>query len=805
MFPYSDGSPPYEAAVAACLIVAFSVIGLTPARHRFNSLTHRIASGLRRTGMFSANISLSAEVHRMDLLRIAIGLMATLHYLPELRSAIAIGATGNALWFGATTALCACVTVGFATPLASVALLLSLNILVVNYTLNISIGSLAIAMCLIPMAIAPAGHTLSIDAMLLRRKTPVTMLYAVWGAPTVDRIQIGRFLALLAFAAINIYSALNHLQAQTWLDGLTVATILLFPVIDPKYHEVAATIYSHAPALYVAISKFTTWGMIAWQLFMVPLALWSRWTRLIVIVWGIIFFVFSAHVLAIKTLGTYEYVLFAIVFWSRSFIDNAGRHGLMIFFDDRCNLCDRTVKALSALDLFHRLEFRPLSSNIEAARQHGVSEDEALTDLVGVTPSGRIFRGYGLYQAIAARVLLTLPLWPILFLGRAVLIGPIVYRFIADRRRRLFGVCHLGTHKPRMEWTSQVTRSCSALANAMILSFVILLIGYALRLPLVGDAAPALASASKSAIGRAPLAFGFGEIDVFNEGDLQLYRKFSATSFVTPNGETGTRSFPVSEVMNSLLTQDLRAASASSLYCSLDFGKRFADFVAQGLTENDAARGWSVKAIFSVATHPSRDEMLSYKYVPLTWERVCTTIDSIGAKTPKKVEFAPETMSRYASLIGESLSSQQTVFALRFPCGAEKAAIAQWYDKAPGVRSGDELASMRKMFFSTNPLECLSSFREILPKAQNPSSSGLTLNGESCETALSSARGYLDILSGEPSATEKFAAAFSAAANKDRDACLAAVGEIRQAYMDEIFAKPQSKPAASPQSLAHTL
>ena len=67
----------------------------------------------------------------------------------------------------------------------------------------------------------------------------------------------------------------------------------------------------------------------------------------------------------------------------------------MIFFDDRCNLCDRTVKALAACDLFHRLEFKPLSQNVELARRHGVSEHEALTDLVGVSPGGQFFAGTG--------------------------------------------------------------------------------------------------------------------------------------------------------------------------------------------------------------------------------------------------------------------------------------------------------------------------------------------------------------------------------------------------------------------------
>ena len=105
------------------------------------------------------------------------------------------------------------------------------------------------------------------------------------------------------FAVINLYSALNHLKSQTWRDGLTTGTILLFPVIDPGYFGIADAVYARAPTLYVLFSKFTTYGMLVWQIGLLPLVLMSRWSRITTIVWGLIFFFFSTHVLAIKTLA----------------------------------------------------------------------------------------------------------------------------------------------------------------------------------------------------------------------------------------------------------------------------------------------------------------------------------------------------------------------------------------------------------------------------------------------------------------------------------------------------------------------
>jgi predicted DCC family thiol-disulfide oxidoreductase YuxK len=386
-------------------------------------------------------------------------------------------------------------------------------------------------------------------------------------------------------------------------------------------------------------SKFTTYGMLVWQIGLLPLVLLSRLTRVAAIVWGAIFFTFSAYVLAIKTLGTYEYVLFVLIFWSHAWIDGRGRRALMIFFDDRCNLCDRTVKILAAVDLFHRLEFRPLSINVALARHHGVSEDEALTDLVGVTPGGRIYRGYDLYRRISATVALMLPLWPLLFLGQALRLGPLVYRLVADRRRRLFGVCALGSHEPRMEWVPATLTKSSVTSSAVSLTFLVLFVAYAVRLPLISNALPQLSSVSRLTFGRSPLAFGLGMIDVFNEADLKLYRHVQRWELIGADGKIVDPSSPsFSETMYSLLTQDLRVASQASTYCSVSWGDQLATFYAN-TPAAALSRVTMIRTRFFVSTHPSRDDLLAYRYVPLTWEPTCTTYASTTDPAVRRVEY----------------------------------------------------------------------------------------------------------------------------------------------------------------------
>jgi predicted DCC family thiol-disulfide oxidoreductase YuxK len=638
MYPYSDGSPFYELGVAVTLLMGFGFIALTPVGHSCDSIARQLASSLRRSGLFSSTITLAAEIRRLDLLRVIIGVMATWHYAPEVADALTVGNSANAFWFGLTTLLTAFVAIGFATPIAATMLLLFLNTLVVNLTLDISIGSLAIAICLIPIMVAPSGHSLSIDAVLLRYCPTVRAVYRLWGRPTIDRIQISRFLALVAFCAINFYSASSHLESQTWRDGLTTGTILLFPVIDPSYYKVADAIYARAPMLYVLWSEFTTYGMLIWQIFLLPLVLISRWTRIAAIIWGVIFFVFSAHVLHIKTLGVYEYVLFIFVFWSHTWIDGRGRHAMTIVFDDGCNLCNGTVKALAWIDLFDRLEFRPLSQNTEFARQHGVSEDEALIDLVGVSPNGQIARGYDLYLQIAGRVLLIVPLWPILFIGGLMRVGPMAYRFIADRRRRLFGVCEPGRYQPRAAWAPIIARESSTIFIAVLLTFAALLGAYLLRAPVIAAWAPPLAAGSTTAFGSSPSVFGIGIINVFNEADLKLYHNTAKTGFVTTNGTGVPMAFSFSEAVNSLLTEDLRIAARSPVFCSESWGDHIARYYADILTPSDPARNFLIRTEFLISTHPSREDMLHFRYAPPTWQPACTTLASISNPAIRTVE-----------------------------------------------------------------------------------------------------------------------------------------------------------------------
>ena len=308
-------------AGVGAVIIALASIALTfrPLAHVSDSVLARAADGLRRVGFFP-NSNLHGELQRLDLLRIVLAIFLAGRFWPDLVFALHAGNTSAATWIGVGLVLTIALAAGIATPLAALLLAWLLNLVIDYVSYNESLGSVVVANCLVPLIISPAGYTLSIDSILMRRPNAaaavLSRLYGLWGPPTLDRVQVGRFLGFVAFASINVYSAVRHLQAPTWTSGAATAVILLSPIASPAWSPLSQWLYEHVTALYVAFSLASTYGMLVWQLLMLPLALVSRWTRGFVIVWGLMFFAFSTYVMHLKRLGAYEFVLWALVFWN---------------------------------------------------------------------------------------------------------------------------------------------------------------------------------------------------------------------------------------------------------------------------------------------------------------------------------------------------------------------------------------------------------------------------------------------------------------------------------------------------------
>ena len=772
-------------AGVAVLAAAFALASWRPAACRCDSATAALASALRKIGFFPVS-DLEIEVRRLDLLRIALAFLLLQRCYQDLSGQIFAGNTATIGWFALGTGLAGLLCVGFATPLAALLLGLLLNLIIDNYTFNSSLGSMVIAICLIPMIAVPAGRSLSIDAVLMRQDhalgRSIRSIYEIWGGATVDRIQVARFLSLLAFGGICIYSALKHLVSPSWTSGIATSFILLSPVSNQQYARSFQKFYEFQPQLFILFGFVSTYGMILWQLFLVPLVLLNYWTRLVTIVWGLLFFLLSTYVLSIKTLGVYEFVLWALVFWSQWKIGLQQKHGLLVIFTDRYA---RLVRFVRAVDLFRAIEFRPGSAGLDGEHGDGLST---------VSSAGAPLVGYDVLCAIVSHVLVLLPLWPLLQLGRIAGFGRLLYARLAGSSTR-----SLTSEYERPALAAVAT---GRIANTILIAFAVLFFAYAVRLPFVSSwSSGSLAGLSQSLLGQAPLIMGLGPIDVFNELDLKVYRNNSEIYHRSASGEIKGVAWPAvfkGEAQKSLMTQKARKLALQQFNCAEGYVRTAFSILDQNLPADHAFRDGLLYWEFMTFDRPTRDDFLKFEYVPFKGTRICRVSGSLKDINSLSTHFHPGGIERLRRLgMAFEPTDERMKLAERFPCVEEVARAAYWFDRPGGtVRDAADVAALRLLFKAKNegPLSCLFTYQALVKRMDmEPSQDAAAVMTGTCEGDLSSAEAYLLALGTDEALGKSLAEARAASAAGQTGACLLAAAEVRRSYLDRFRDEPQTR------------
>ncbi len=141
--------------------------------------------------------------------------------------------------------------------------------------------------------------------------------------------------------------------------------------------------------------------------------------------------------------------------------------------------------------------------------------------------------------------MLLLPIHPLLLIGR-YLGGPAVYRFVADRRTRLFGVCQIPTAKPEyaiLQGGQVINRNIvpgDPISVVFVHTMVLLVCFFvALPFPHLTDEPPValkkiqkLVSSPTSGAG----IYGVNPIDVFNQTDLRMAENWFTITRKTKDG-----------------------------------------------------------------------------------------------------------------------------------------------------------------------------------------------------------------------------------------------------------------------------
>jgi predicted DCC family thiol-disulfide oxidoreductase YuxK len=497
-----------------------------------------VAAFLLRRKLF--RVPLARDLVRVDLLRILAGLVL-LHRTLYSAAFVFHGPDPLSVKIACavTLLLATMFTLGIATPLAGAALLF-LNAVVLDTIMRTyTLGSDVLSMMLLVFTFLPAGTSLSVDRLVIQRDLPGARLlravYGIFGSPTLLRAVLTKAACLVSYSLLCLYSVSLHMTEPFWLSGDVGFFVLSSSYFNGHYAFFRELLASSPIA--IGLARLSMMTMLVWYFGFGLFVIIGGVFRWFAIGWAFLFFLVSTFVLQLGWLGYYEFLLLAVLFWNRAALNVRGRATLEVLYDDRCNLCDRTVRFLRRVDIFHVVALKPLSRNAELIARIGLSTSEALKDLYGHDPkTGRIWRGYDFYMEISKRLLLLWPAFAVFLLGRVLAIGPVIYRLIADRRVRWFGVCERAPEYGRASMGANLLLQGrrKRLPRSVFAAFLAIHAGMAAiffaTLPLFGSAPPPAFLSQMSHV------FSVAQINVFNQQDLKMNEHWFVIRAVASDG-----------------------------------------------------------------------------------------------------------------------------------------------------------------------------------------------------------------------------------------------------------------------------
>ncbi len=515
------------------LAVVVAVTGNPVVSARVTSALNWLAEVLSRRGAFQSNAV--EEAPKFALIRIAFGIFLTIRafwliYYMTSEDWINYSVSAPAIF----SMLCALlVTAGLLTQPTFVFLIL-LQWHIGDALLGTStLGNDIAAFLSMLLIFANAGAHLSVDGILRRRHSlagrAIAATYYRYGLAPDATVQIAKLLALFGYWCVCVYSLGVHLGEPSWMQGVAGPQLLTNNFMSRFGSEFAVVFASSEFA--VLFGRISLWGMLPWYLLLLPCVVWGGLPRAYAIIWGLLFFTLSLFVLRLGWLAEFEFLFFAALFWQKAFL--GGPKTLQVAYDDRCNLCDRTVKFVKAVDVFNRVDLKPLSKNQEWLIKHGIDPNDAQKDLYGVKTDSkdRPAKGYDFYLMLSREVLILLPLLPVLLIGQ-FLGGRSIYRFIADRRTAIFGVCQIPTVKREHSYLPIEGRLITNISGRdpvaiVFLHMIFLGIAYLTTIPtpFIFLSAPMPIQNVFTLLrpfGEAAHIYGITPIDVFNRTDLRM-------------------------------------------------------------------------------------------------------------------------------------------------------------------------------------------------------------------------------------------------------------------------------------------
>jgi predicted DCC family thiol-disulfide oxidoreductase YuxK len=309
------------------------------------------------------------------------------------------------------------------------------------------------------LAAGPSGSLLSIDALIQGMKTAATgNIEAAFRSSAA--LWTHRYTWLL-MGALYVGTGIAKLQSSLtnhWLSSANLRNIMWKKWLEVYWYQPHFGWLIRADSLPAWILVILGAGTVAFELGFI-FAVFFRRARPFLALWGLAFHLGNLLVLKIW-FTTLMAAYVSLIDWTaaRRFLSSLVRDPLLVFYDDGCGRCRRTVAILRSLDLFDALE--PVAGSDPRRRAYPQITDEMLAGDLCVVAAGRRAAGYDAYAWIAESVLLLWPIAAIMRFRPISALGRRVYRPVAGSR-------HCPLAAPKTKQRAATRRSEFALVHGL--------------------------------------------------------------------------------------------------------------------------------------------------------------------------------------------------------------------------------------------------------------------------------------------------------------------------------------------------
>jgi len=296
----------------------------------------------------------------------------------------------------------------------------------------------------------PGDKAFSIDSLRHKLSTPFTH-YSAYSTPAVSRLAY--YLPVLVCLGFLYFDSVIHkMYAEHWRNGLGA----WLPSTQPYY----VSAIDMSPLLNnELLQKIIGYTIIVFQ-FTFPFLFANRRLRVVFLL-----IEFSLHLGITLSFNIYPFGLGMLIFyfllvpfswWRR--IGNtftAKEKSLVVFYDQQCPLCNRTVLILNHFDIFRCIDFKNAQQYAAQypALAH-IDQQTLLTDLYALDNQNRVYSGVDTYIQILLKMRYLAPVGLVLGLPGIRQFATAKYRAIADSRLRVpcTETCFVSVALPDNTW-----------------------------------------------------------------------------------------------------------------------------------------------------------------------------------------------------------------------------------------------------------------------------------------------------------------------------------------------------------------